>query len=69
MAKKNNNESQEEQQVTPVANNKLNEPAFEKEQFLSSPDYTVGQRAFIGAIDDKEFPLTKSELNKKLGVK
>lgn len=43
------------------------EPKFDKDQFLSTPKYHVGQRAFIEGMDDKDFPMSIKEMDKKLG--
>lgn len=56
-----------EKTTKPVEQPKV--PMFSKEQFLSSTNYTVGQKAFIGVIEDKAFPMTVDALNKRLGVK
>lgn len=43
-------------------------PRYDKDQFLQSPLYHVGHKAFIMGMDEKDFPMTIEEVDKKLGV-
>lgn len=48
---------------------KAEEPKFDKDQYLSSPEYTLGEKCFITSYPESDFPMSRTQINKKLGVK
>lgn len=56
--------SKETKATSKVAEKKV--PTFSREQLLQYPDFSVGERAFIGALPDKFFPSTVEDITKVL---